>query len=221
MNDDILINSEYSAQGRKHSISPGLIRLINKSSILKNIGNKNRVVDYGCGKLRNFEQIIKFAKELYLVDTKIQLLRNHTEQGKKFDYLDFLKNNSNGVICRIIDNINFQQLNINCDIIFSIAVADVIPLDSYSNIIKDSYNKLRKDGFFVLIVPRNDTSILRRCNKENSYKCGNLFKKGKYYTYMRNYRDSKPLYNEIEKYGFCLEEDFSFYNQICAIFQKE
>jgi SAM-dependent methyltransferase len=218
--EDIIINSEYSAQGRNHSTSPGLVRLINKSKILGSIGNDNCVVDYGCGKLRNFEQIKKFAQELYLVDTKIQLSRNHTEQGKLFDYNDFLEKNSNGVACKLMDNINFQKLNINCDLIFSIAVADIIPLESYATIIKDSFEKLRKDGYLVLVVPRNDTSILRRCNKENSYKLGNVFRKGKYCTYMRNYRDSKPLFTEVEKYGFSLEEDLSIFNQICTIFRK-
>lgn len=54
MHKTIILNTEYSAQGRNHSNSPGLVRLINKSQILQNIGNENCIVDYGCGKLRNF-----------------------------------------------------------------------------------------------------------------------------------------------------------------------
>lgn len=120
----------------------------------------------------------------------------------------------------MLTNVEFANIEIQCDIIFSIAVADIIPLESFKHIIEDSYLKLKKDAYFVIVVPRNDTSILRRCNNENAYNEGFIFKKGKYTTYMRNYRDPNPLYNEFEKNGFSLVEDLSVFNQICSIFKK-
>ncbi len=217
---NISISSEYSAQGRNHSKSPGLIRLLSRSSIMRNIGEQNCIVDYGCGKLRHFDLLIKLANEYYLVDTKEQLTRVHTESGLSFDFNEYIENNSNGSICKIFNNKEFEKISLKADIVFSIAVADVIPLNDYSKIIADSYTKLKRGSYFVLVVPRNDTSILRRCTQENLYEEGHLFPRGKYFTYIRNYRDPKPLIDKFEETGFSIIEDLSIFSQICMIFKK-
>lgn len=216
------LRTENSAQGTKSKPNPFV-----KSTLEILIKEKNssldsniKIVDLGCGKLRHLEIYTPYAKKIILVDTKYQV-----ERLQKFDgttnamqgYISSLKSNAT-----IVTIDEFSQQNNNVDIVLNVAVMDAVLSKTRLFLAKSAHRNLRKHGYFIVIVPRNDVSILINCTPKNRYQDGHLIsKKGTdFKTFYSNFRDPTTLHKLITTCGFNLYKDFSNYRQICWIFQK-
>jgi len=216
------LRSENSAQGTKSKPNPFVKLTLKMLTKDKNSGlNANiKLVDLGCGKLRHLETYTPYAKKIILVDTKYQV-----ERLQKFDgiansmqgYISSLKSNAT-----IVTIDEFSRQKNNADIVINVAVMDAVLSKTRTFLVKSAYRNLRKHGYFVVIVPRNDASILINCSADNRYQDGHLIsKKGTdFKTFYSNFRDSTALNKLITNCGYKSYKDYSIYRQICWIFQK-
>jgi hypothetical protein len=110
----------------------------------------------------------------------------------------------------------------NADFAICVAVMDVVlPADRIS-ITAAAFQNLRDGGYFSVIVPRNDSSIIKRCNDGNRFMDGHVFKNRGHQqrTFYTNYRNQQELIQMGERAGFELIRDQSIYRQVSLIFQK-
>lgn len=167
------IKPEYSAQASIAKPNPYVETVIRyfKSDLNKNI-HKLKIGDQGAGKLRHLPILRKYFKHIFLIDTETQMNKNQLIFYKKRtikEYIDKIPN----IVC--VSNINFQNRNLDLDIIFNICTFDVVLPNTRREMLLSANKNLKKDGFFILIIPRNDQSILVRCGKHNCYRDGHIF----------------------------------------------
>jgi hypothetical protein len=79
-------------------------------------------------------------------------------------------------------------------------------------------HNLANEGVFVVIAPRNDSSIVRRCTKQNAYLDGHVFKHHGIHTFFHNFKTYDDVLNDCEKVGLFLLADLSRYRQVCLLF---
>jgi len=218
----IKIYPEYSAQPSIAKPNPLL-----EVSIQYILSNRNpqkikllKIVDYGCGKLRHLHVFFKYFNTIYLVDTEIQLSRVQRLFGEKTSVTHYIDNLRTSKKMRVFNNHEFESLTLAVDIVFSIAVFDVVLPHVRRRMIKASYKNLKKGGYFVVIIPRNDSSILKRCSENNKYADGHIFHHHGIVTFFKNFSETKHLINKITKIGFVLSKDLSRYRNVCLIFEK-
>ncbi len=213
---------EYSAQGTNSKPNPLVRKTLELLTRTGSFGVKKEpeIVDLGCGKLRHLKIFTKFTNRIVLVDTKIQIERTQKFGGTLSTMKDYINATRNGLNVKILTVEEFEKRNINADIIYSVAVMDAVQQKTRLQITKSAYNNLKFDKYFVVIVPRNDSSILENCKYENQYEDGYFFKNRDKFTFYVNFRDPTPLLRMIENIGFGLIVDSSRYRYICWIFQK-
>jgi len=85
---------------------------------------------------------------------------------------------------------------------------------------KAAYRNLRDNGLYVVILPRNDSSIIRRCTESNRYQDGHVFSHHGVATFYVNFDDQSVLIRLLQRLGFRLLHDLSNYRQVCLIFVK-
>jgi SAM-dependent methyltransferase len=221
----IKIQPEYSAQAT-HSkpnrfVKKALEKLYtDKQYSLKTI---DTLVDLGCGKLRHLNILREYSKNIFLVDTKFQI-----ERRQKFgDILCTMHEYLESVISpdetiKEVETKDFEKQQNNVDAVFSIGVMPVVLEADRKQMLHSAYRNLRPGGYFVVIIPRNDSSILKNCTPNNKIEDGYYFKNRGHeiYTFYINFRDPSTFLALIEKKGFQLIEDLSVYRQIYWIFQK-
>lgn len=220
---NIKIHSEYSAQGTNSKPNPMVLPVLEKltGSEIYGLNHKITLVDIGCGKLRHLEICKKFAKNLILVDTKEQIERQQKFKGSITTMAEYVRK-IKGPNIKIIETGTFAIQNNNADLILCVAVMDVVQKNIRSYLAKSAFNNLKINGYFVVIIPRNDSSILENCHDENRFEDGFIFKNRghKDSTFFINYKDSSHLLKMFTNIGFDLLEDLSVYRQICFILKK-
>ena len=181
-----------------------------------------RIADQGCGKLRHYRLLAPLARALYLVDTDVQLTTLHVDGRRTFTIEEFAaKERDKGSLeIRVLRDREFERSSFDLDCVFSIAVFDVVPPDVRLSLIAAACRNLKRGGWFVVIIPRNDSSILARCTKENEHRDGHLFSHHGIHTFYRNFRDTDPVVKWCRARGLQLMEDLSLYHQACLLFAK-
>lgn len=182
------------------------------------------LIDIGCGKLRHLKIYLEFVSNIFLVDTKYQIERKQKFSGELHTMEEYIKSHvSLKKKIQILTNEEFKEQETQSDIAFCVNVLDVVPLKIRKEIGNSAYKNLVKGGVFVVIVPRNDSSILKRCSEKNKFQDGHVFKRSKkdQFTFYKNFRNQKEIIKLYEKFGFSLIEDKSRYRQVCLIFQKQ
>ena len=180
-----------------------------------------RIADLGCGKLRHFRILSTIASELILVDSEDQLSRVHKDAGKERTVKGFTESISNKrKDVRVMTTAKFSSSTLALDIVFCIAVFDVVLRSVRKSLIQASERNLRKGGRFVVIAPRNDSSILCRCTSKNRYKDGHVFHHHGVTTFFTNLNSIRTIRNDCNKSGLQLDVDLSRYRQLCLIFSK-
>ena len=114
----------------------------------------------------------------------------------------------------------FAEQELSLDLIVSVAVFDVVTADVRSTIWTAARSNVAQGGRFVLVIPRNDASILRRCSEENAFQDGFVFERNGIVTFFRNFKDVSELIAEGEAHGFSVETDLSRYRQVCIVFRR-
>jgi len=219
------IHSENSAQGTTTNANPLVETVLTKITSEKTYGldskGKNlKLVDLGCGKLRHLCICSKFANQIILVDTVEQITRTQKFAGTNYTMEQFVQSLGNHRSkITIIATTEFEKQHHNADIVLSVAVMDVVLKGDREQMSRSAFNNLSKGRYFVVIVPRNDSSILKRCSKSNEYQHGNVFNSrgDSNRTFYSNFADHTPLLRLFERIGFRLVDDLSVYRQVCLI----
>lgn len=220
------IVSELSAQATKFTPNP-LVResleIINNNGNLYTGNTKNPlIIDYGCGKLRHLDILRDYSDNIVLVDTKAQIEKQQKFAGKTTcmeDYLEGLSLEKDSI--QVIKRKKFIESDIPADIIFSVNVLDVVLESTRIEIIQSISSHLKPNGIAVLIIPRNISSILQRCNQENAYQDGHIFKRGNdIYTFYRNFNKLDSIFKKLKNANLKIEKNLSKYRYAHLLARK-
>jgi len=218
------ICSEYTAQAS--TFQPNrMVRLAIESlyhdKSCKVVSRKSKVADQGCGKLRHLKVLVESFQRIHLVDQQVQLTRKQTLFGKSNkNVIDYVKNKFKKGRVSTLPSTKFAKTKLNLDVILNACTFDVVTPNSRNEMTIAAHRNLRKGGVFILIVPRNDQNILKRCNHENKYCDGHVFSHHGIHTFFKNFRDHGPLIKNLKQVGFELLQDLSVYRHVCLIFKK-
>jgi len=179
------------------------------------------VVDQGCGRLRHLKILLAHFDDIVLVDTRHQLNREQTIFGEKATLRSYVQNlETAGKSIKIYEAEEFADCRIEADLVSNVALMDVVTRRVRASVVKDAHANVREGGFYALVVPRNDSSILRRCNESNRFQDGHEFAHHGVSTFFRNFRDHTPLIRLLTRNGFSLQYDLSRYRQACLVARK-
>lgn len=214
------IRPEFSAQRRSHPPNPALELAVHSvREVRPGTDGWGRVADLGCGKLRHFDIIAPHSAELFLVDTEEQLSTTHIDAGVEYSVRQVAAGaRKHGRKVHALTVSEFATAELSLDLILCVAVLDVVPAVTRSQILKSAARNLKKSGMLIIIAPRNDTTILDRCTPENAYRDGHVFFHHGIYTFFRNFRDHSSIINTAKRLGLTLVRDLSRYRQVCLIF---
>lgn len=223
--ENFLLRTENSAQGTNSKPNPLVKKTLDIlfKEHIKGINTKIKLVDLGCGKLRHLKIYAPYTKSILLVDTEHQINRKQKFGGITTTMQDYIRSINIGVETKLIPINKFSKQKHKVDIILNVAVMDAVPPKIRYTLISSASKNLKTNGHFIVIVPRNDSSVLINCTEENSYQDGYLIKKKgtKYITFYANFRNPHGLYKMIVSHGFTLKRDISNFRQICWIFTKK
>ncbi|MFP4028474.1 MAG: hypothetical protein ACLFWL_11845 [Candidatus Brocadiia bacterium] len=215
------LRPEYSAQAMGFAPNPMVSRAIEVSK--EETTDPDRIADQGCGKLRHLRLFMSNYTEIFLVETQRQLRRRITLNGQKQtipEYLHTLPSSQQDRI-EVVSSAEFSDCTMNLDAIFSICVYDVVRQSTRQRLANAARRNLRPGGLYVVIAPRNDSSILKRCSKENEFEDGHYFQHHGIVTFYRNFRRHELIVDMVQSYGFKLLTDMSRYRQVCMVFVRE
>lgn len=220
--ETIEIKTEYSTQPFGQKPNPMVEKSIRYLAEKNGYCEDSKIADQGCGALRHLRELMKYYNYIYMVDTELQINRSREIEGKKTtikEYINGLKIPNKTF--ELMSNKEFLRANLGLDAIFNLCTFDVVLPETRKEMLKAAEKNLRKGGCFVLIVPRNDSSILCRCKKENMYADGHYFKNRGAYTFYTNFRDHNGLINMASEYNLELIEDISIYRHVCLVFTSK
>lgn len=214
------LRPEDSAQGsgaRPNPLVDPSLRLIADA-----FASPRLLVDQGAGRLRHLDALTAVADKLVLVDTELQLSRRQSLLGRAkrtvVEIAEELESDGRNV-CTLTDEA-FAHTNLNADAILSVCVYDAVPKPTRRELAYAAERNLRRGGMYIVIVPRNDTSITARCTDKNAFGDGHLFCRGQSCTFFHNFRDHRPLVALMESAGLRLAADRSSYRHVWLQFEK-
>lgn len=216
------IHPEYSAQGRSHPPNPTLERALENVACRNgNVRKFGRVADLGCGKLRHYRQLAACSDELFLIDTPAQLSAKHIDKGLEYTVRSVAE-------CAMAQQQKVQAMafrdfaasQLNLDLVVCVAVLDVVLPYVRRALIRAAARNLAPAGECVIIVPRNDSTILRRCGRDNAYSDGHVFSHHGVHTFFHNYREHTPIARACATAGLRLLDDLSCYRHVCLVFGR-
>lgn len=221
----VTISPENSAQGTTSKPNPfvekALDRLIATKPVLD--GRTMRLADLGCGRLRHLRVLLCYSNDILLVDTKKQIERIQVYAGTKCSMMEYVKPIDASQRHLRIETIDiFEQQENELDVVLSIAVFDVVLKKERIRMIRAAYRNLHTGGYLVVIVPRNNSSMLEYCTSENRLQDGYISRNrgNGPYTFYTNYRDIAPLVGLLSNEGFAVIEDLSVFRNVCLIAQR-
>ncbi len=220
MSRQLELRPELSAQRIDATPNPMLSPAMD--AVLELLPTARRAADQGCGKLRHFKLLAKAYEELVLVDTERQLSAVHQlgrYHGSIRDYVGRLRLRGRPRV-HLVSVEEFAASALGLDVIFSVATYDVVPRRTRVTMAEVAWKNLRPNGLYVVIVPRNDSTILRRCVGECAYGDGYAFRRNGIATFYRNFRDHSPIIASLQAIGFTCARDFSLYRQVCLVFRR-
>jgi len=217
--ETIEIKPEYSTQPFGQKPNPMVERAIKYLIEKTDCNEDTRIMDQGCGALRHLRIFMEYFSEIYLVDTEYQMNRMREIEGKSTTIKEYINNlDVNDKKIRLISNEEFLTANLELGAIFNICTFDVTLPETRKEMLEVAKKNLRKDGYFILIIPRNDSSILCRCKTDNNYSDGYYFKNHGAYTFYTNFREAKGLVEFAANLSLEVVDDLSIYRQICLLF---
>lgn len=220
---EVTISPEYSAQPTTASPNPmvleGLEYLEGVSGPVRD--RRGRIADQGCGRLRHARLLLGYASELYLVDTPLQLDRQQTLAGKPRTVRQYAAQiPPRSKPRQVLAVEEFAQAGLRLDLVVCAALYDVVPPGTREDVARHAARNLNDAGHYLVVVPRNDSSILRRCDRNNEWEDGHVFQHHGVRTFYRNFRDHDELIELGDQAGLTLVEDLSVYRQVCLVLSK-
>ncbi len=117
----------------------------------------------------------------------------------------------------MLPSVEFAASSLSLDLFVCVAAIDVVLPRTRSEMIRSAARNLGESGLRIVIAPRNDSTILRRCNRDNAYYDGHVFHHHGIYTFYRNFRDHSPIVKICKNAGLELKKDLSSYRQVCLV----
>jgi len=193
--DDLLIKSENTA--KPNSLQSNLVvDYLSSSPIYKN------VLDFGCGKLRYFDELRKISRNLTLVDSMVQLSRKqriHGEITTIQDYIYPIKNTK---------SIPYESLNIfkvKNDFVSCINVLSAIPSESVlCDVLLKIKNLLEEHGK-LFVVNQFANSYFKRFEGGKKHLYGYIYstRRGNFYYGLLDLKITRTL---LEGNGFIVQK---------------
>lgn len=217
----IEISPEYSAQGRSHPPNSAFccaLEFVEKA--FERPRNTWRVADLGCGKLRHY-QLLARSRELYLVDTEKQLSTKHTDGENEYTALGVAaKARKTGRFVKAMAANDFAAARLSLDLIVCVAVLDVVLPDVRRALIQIASRNIHYGGFCILVMPRNDSTILSRCRQANRYMDGHIFAHHGTHTFFHNFRTYESALRICRREKLDVFRDMTVYRQVCLVLKK-
>lgn len=214
------LRTELSAQRIDAQPNPALRRAL--SWLSNRPGSWEVAVDQGCGKLRHLELLSQAFRRVVLVDTERQLDSTHKLGDRRASIREYVTD-IQAVLPARVDTVSasaFSRMTCNADVVFAVATFDVVPPTTRTEMIHSAERNLKPFGLYVVIAPRNDASILRRCSDENRYEDGHIFAHHGAYTFFRNFHNEEDISSAVTAHRFDLVENLSRYRQACMVFSR-
>jgi hypothetical protein len=215
------LSPEDSAQGSSARSNPMLRRAVDKLTEERDDLRSWSVADQGAGRLRHLSSLATVFGSVVLVDTARQVTRLQVLHGRRQRVTDFARVadvGPSGIL--VASSTAFGRSHLELDAIFSICVFAAVPPFERKSIASAACRNLRPGGRYFVIVHRNDSSILRRCARHNSFADGHVFSRHGSHTFFHNFRDQAPLIRLIERTGLVLVSDRSRYRHIFLEFRR-
>lgn len=221
----VKLNPEYTAQASiatPNRMIKIAIENLKKSECLNGSMRQFRVADQGCGKLRHLNLLLELFQKVYLIDKEEQLLRKQRLFDKDSSIIpEYISSCNYSDRIKVFSNTDFANKHLRLDLVLNACTFDVVLNHSRKEMVDAAYRNLRKGGYFVLIIPRNDQSITKRCFEKNRYHDGHVFEHHSIRTFFKNYKNHSGLIRVVKSRSYKLLMDLSTYRQVCLIFQKQ
>lgn len=162
-----------------------------------------KVLDYGCGKLRNTKYLLENNFNVSIIDTVEQI-------SKQKDIIEKLPINN----IYDIENLPNEQF----DIILCSFVLNVIPeINSRNQVLTNIYNLISNDG--IIYIEVRDNKFVKTLKNNIVYNDGLLTGSGKVKTFQKPYT-KEELKDYLETFSFKVVEIKKESNSVIAILKK-
>lgn len=162
-----------------------------------------KVLDYGCGKLRNTKYLLENNFNVSIIDTVEQI-------SKQKDIIEKLPINN----IYDIENLPNEQF----DIILCSFVLNVIPeINSRNQVLTNIYNLISNDG--IIYIEVRDNKFVKTLKNNIVYNDGLLTGSGKVKTFQKPYT-KEELKDYLETFSFKVVEIEKESNSVIAILKK-
>lgn len=158
---NIIIKTENAAK-------PEHQRSAHLTSLISNLKHVSSSFDYGCGKLRYCDVILKSTDTLAVVDSEIQLLRVQTLRNKKTS-IRALIDRSNRITT--YNDIQFVKDSEQYDRGFCIKILSSIPIfRKRQHIIRLIHSRLQRNACCLFVVQYRNSDFTRMRSMPNAWK---------------------------------------------------
>ena len=214
------ISPEYSAQPTTARPNPMLVTCI--GHLNEQGASTKRIADQGCGRLRHLATLLGPCQKLLLVDTEIQLFRSQAIAGVQTTIREYIARfvPPDGKTVRVMSCAEFADGALRLDAIFSVATMDVVLPETRKLMVRHASQNLARGGHYVVVIPRNDSSILRRCTPKAAFSDGYVFDHHGVRTFYRNFVSLDDLLQVARRSGLSLEADLSRHKQVGLVFRR-
>lgn len=140
--------------------------------LLSKAGN-DTVLDYGCGKLRYADSLIKIGNKVTFVDSEVQLNRVQIIRGEKTNIPEYIKRNYPG--CEAISIEKIESHAIRYDLITCTNVLSAIPCEETLSKVLSNIRNLLKPGGTAIFVNQHRSSYFKKHQTGQKHLHGYLY----------------------------------------------
>lgn len=133
----------------------------------------NTVLDYGCGKLRYADSLIKIGKKVTFVDSELQLKREQIIRGEKTNISDYVKRHYPN--CEAISIETIGNHTTRYDLITCTNVLSAIPCEETLSKAISNIRNLLKPGGTAIFVNQHRSSYFKKYQSGKKHLHGYLY----------------------------------------------
>lgn len=166
---------------------------------LKNICTKGPIMDFGCGKLRYSDHLIRLSSSVFFVDSRIQIERHQKIKDTHCSVKEYVAENYPSSKCSAVEDI--RELEDKFEFIFCSNVLSAIPCEKTLDATMSSIHNLLSDTGKALIVNQHRSSYFKKFEQGKRHLHGYLYKGNKGSSYY-GIIDKPTIENLSRKHGF-------------------
>lgn len=134
---------------------------------------KDTVLDYGCGKLRYADSLIKIGNKVTFVDSELQLSREQVIRGEKTNVSEYIKRNYPN--CEAVSIEEIGSHTIRYDLITCTNVLSAIPCEEALSEAISNIRDLLKPGGIAIFVNQHRSSYFKKYQSGKKHLHGYLY----------------------------------------------